>query len=193
MKKRRNIIVAVTGASGSIYARLLCQRLAQVEEVGDIALIVTSNGDAVCQYEDDTTWMENPRLTRYHNDNLFPPPASGSAPFDAMVVIPCSMGMAGRIAAGISNDLTSRAADVMLKERRRLILVPREAPMSTIHLRNLTTLSECGAIICPAAPSFYSHPQDIESLCGTIIERVLTLLEVDTPHYEWTGQPDTTH
>ena len=98
-----------------------------------------------------------------------------------MVVIPCSMGMAGRIAAGISNDLASRAADVMLKERRRLILVPREAPMSTIHLRNLTTLSECGAIICPAAPSFYSHPQDIESLCGTIIERVLTLLEVDHP------------
>ena len=72
MKKRRNIIVAVTGASGSIYARLLCQRLAQVEEVGDIALIVTRNGDAVCQYEDDTTWMENPRLTRYHNDNLLP-------------------------------------------------------------------------------------------------------------------------
>ena len=139
MKKRRNIIVAVTGASGSIYARLLCQRLAQAEEVGDIALIVTSNGDAVCQYEDDATWMENPRLTRYHNDNLFAPPASGSASFDAMVVIPCSMGMAGRIAAGISNDLASRAADVMLKERRRLILVPREAPMSTIHLRNLTT------------------------------------------------------
>ena len=123
--------------------------------------------------------MTNPRFTRYDNDDLFAPPASGSASFDAMVIIPCSMGMAGRVAAGISNDLTSRAADVMLKERRRLILVPREAPLSTIHLRNLTTLSECGAIICP---------QDIETLCETIIERILTLLGVEAPHYEWTGK-----
>ena len=188
MKNKRNIIIAVTGASGSIYARLLCQRLAQVEEVERIALIVTRNGEEVCRYEDVASWMANPRFTRYDNDNLFAPPASGSASFDAMVIIPCSMGMAGRIAAGISNDLTSRAADVMLKERRRLILVPREAPLSTIHLRNLTTLSECGAIICPAAPSFYSHPQDIENLCETIIERILTLLGVETPHYEWTGK-----
>lgn len=188
MKNKRNIIIAVTGASGSIYARLLCQRLAQVEEVERIALIVTRNGEEVCRYEDDASWMANSRFTRYDNDDLFAPPASGSASFDAMVIIPCSMGMAGRIAAGISNDLASRAADVMLKERRRLILVPREAPLSTIHLRNLTTLSECGAIICPAAPSFYSHPQDIENLCETIIERILTLLGVETPHYEWTGK-----
>lgn len=188
MKNKRNIIIAVTGASGSIYARLLCQRLAQAEEVERIALIVTRNGEEVCRYEDDASWMANSRFTRYDNDDLFAPPASGSASFDAMVIIPCSMGMAGRIAAGISNDLASRAADVMLKERRRLILVPREAPLSTIHLRNLTTLSECGAIICPAAPSFYSHPQDIENLCETIIERILTLLGVETPHYEWTGK-----
>lgn len=188
MKSKHNIIIAVTGASGSIYARLLCQRLAQAEEMERIALIVTRNGEEVCRYEDDASWMANSRFTRYDNDDLFAPPASGSASFDAMVIIPCSMGMAGRIAAGISNDLTSRAADVMLKERRRLILVPREAPLSTIHLRNLTTLSECGAIICPAAPSFYSHPQDIENLCETIIERILTLLGVETPHYEWTGK-----
>lgn len=188
MKSKHNIIIAVTGASGSIYARLLCQRLAQAEEVERIALIVTRNGEEVCRYEDDASWMANSRFTRYHNDDLFAPPASGSASFDAMVIIPCSMGMAGRIAAGISNDLASRAADVMLKERRRLILVPREAPLSTIHLRNLTTLSECGAIICPAAPSFYSHPQDIETLCETIIERILTLLGVEVPHYEWTGK-----
>lgn len=188
MKDKRNIIIAVTGASGSIYARLLCQRLAQAEEVERIALIVTRNGEEVCRYEDNASWMANSRFTRYDNDDLFAPPASGSASFDAMVIIPCSMGMAGRIAAGISNDLTSRAADVMLKERRRLILVPREAPLSTIHLRNLTTLSECGAIICPAAPSFYSHPQDIENLCEIIIERILTLLGVETPHYEWTGK-----
>lgn len=188
MKNKRNIIIAVTGASGSIYARLLCQRLAQAEEVERIALIVTRNGEEVSRYEDDASWMANSRFTRYDNDDLFAPPASGSASFDAMVIIPCSMGMAGRIAAGISNDLASRAADVMLKERRRLILVPREAPLSTIHLRNLTTLSECGAIICPATPSFYSHPQDIENLCETIIERILTLLGVEVSHYEWTGK-----
>ena len=160
MEKKRNIIVAVTGASGSLYARLLCRRLAEANGVGRIALIVTRNGLAVSAYEDDPAWMDDPRFTR-------------------------SMGMAGRIAAGVSNDLASRAADVMLKERRRLILVPREAPLGTIHLRNLTTLSECGAVICPAAPSFYPHPRNIEDLCGTIVERVLTLLDVEVPHYEW--------
>ncbi len=103
--------------------------------VGRIARIVTRNGLAVSAYEDDPAWMDDPRFTRYDNDDLFGAPASGSSSFDAMVVIPCSMGMAGRIAAGVSNDLASRAADVMLKERRRLILVPREAPLGTIHLR----------------------------------------------------------
>lgn len=185
MEKKRNIIVAVTGASGSLYARLLCRKLAEANGVGRIALIVTRNGLAVSTYEDDPAWMDDPRFTRYDNDDLFGAPASGSSSFDAMVLIPCSMGMAGRIAAGVSNDLASRAADVMLKERRRLILVPREAPLGTIHLRNLTTLSECGAVICPAAPSFYPHPRNIEDLCGTIVERVLTLLDVEVPHYEW--------
>ena len=104
-----------------------------------------------------------------------------------MVVVPCSMGTAGRIAAGTSDNLICRAADVMLKERRRLILVPREAPMSTIHLQNLLRLSEAGAIVCPAAPSFYSCPVDIESLCMTIVERILSFLDIDTPRYEWNG------
>ncbi len=185
MERKRNIIVGVTGASGALYARLLCHRLTQVDAIGQIALIVTRNGLAVSGYEDDPLWMDNPRFTRYDHDDLFAPPASGSASFDAMVVIPCSMGMIGRIATGVSNDLISRAADVMLKEHRRLVLVPRETPLNTIHLRNLTTLSECGAIICPATPSFYPFPQDIESLCGTVIERVLTLLGVELSHYEW--------
>ena len=95
------------------------------------------------------------------------------------------MGMAGRIASGVSDSLASRAADVMLKERRRLVLVTREAPLSAIHLHNLLRLTEAGAIVCPASPSFYSKPATVEQLCGTIVERVLSLLGVDAPHYEW--------
>lgn len=185
MDKKCNLIVAVTGASGSVYARLLCEQLARLDEVAQIALIVTDNGHRVVAFEDTDAWILNPRFTRYDNADLFGGPASGSASYDGMVVIPCSMGMAGRIAAGVSNDLVSRAADVMLKERRRLILVVREAPFSTIHLRNLMLLSEAGAVICPASPSFYAAPQSIDALCGTIIERVVQLLGLDAPRFDW--------
>ena len=181
----RKIIVAVTGASGSLYGRLLCERLAAADGLGEIALVVTDNGRRVAAFEDSDDWMADSRFTRYDNDDLFGAPASGSARYDAMAIVPCSMGMAGRIAAGVSNDLVSRAADVMLKERRPLVLVTREAPLSTIHLRNLTALSECGAIVCPASPSFYSRPSDIESLCGTVVERAIGLLGVRIPHFEW--------
>lgn len=187
MERKKNIIVAVTGASGSLYARLLCTQLGTMDEVGEIAVIATRNGTAVMDFEDRTEWLSDSRYTRYENDDLFCAPASGSASYDAMVIVPCSMGMAGRIAGGISDDLVSRAADVMLKERRRLILVPRETPLNTIHLRNLTTLSECGAVVCPASPSFYSKPGNIESLCGTVIERIIALLGIDAPHYSWKG------
>ena len=144
----------MTGASGSLYARLLCGRLAASEAVGEIALIVTGNGRRVAAYEDRTDWMDDLRYTLYDDGDLFGAPASGSARYDAMAVVPCSMGMAGRIASGVSDSLASRAADVMLKERRRLVLVTREAPLGTVHLRNMTALSECGAVICPASPSF---------------------------------------
>ena len=164
---KRRIVVAVTGASGSLYARLLCGRVAA--------------------YEDRTDWMDDPRYTLYDDGDLFGAPASGSARYDAMAVVPCSMGMAGRIASGVSDSLASRAADVMLKERRRLVLVTREAPLGTVHLRNMTALSECGAVICPASPSFYSRPGTIEELCGTIVDRVAGLLGVEVPRYEGTG------
>ena len=116
---------------------------------------------------------------------MYAPPASGSASWDAMVVIPSSVGTAGRIAAGVSSTLIERAADVILKERRRLILVVRETPLSLIHLRNFTTITEAGGIILPASPSFYSNPQDIESLCRTVVERVTALVGLKTPRYEW--------
>lgn len=185
MNRKRKLIVAVTGASGSIYARLLCERLAKLDTVGEIALIQTANGHRVAAFEDDADWLSHACFTSYENDNLFGAPASGSASYDAMIIVPCSMGMAGRIASGISNDLVSRAADVMLKERRRLILVTREAPLNTIHLRNLLQLSEAGTIICPASPSFYSQPQTIDDLCNTLVERLLSLLGLEVPHYEW--------
>ena len=181
----KKIIVAVTGASGSIYARLLLERLLACAEVGKVALIVSRNGRAVMEHEGQTVPADDPRIDVYDNGDLFAPVASGSARWDAMAVVPCSMGTIGRIASGVSDSLLARAADVMLKERRRLVLVPREAPYSTIHLRNMAALSECGAVILPASPSFYSRPVDIEGLCMTVVERVLALLEVDTPRYEW--------
>ena len=125
------------------------------------------------------------RITRFDNDNMFSSVASGSASWDTMIIVPASMGTVGRIATGVSLSLIERAADVMLKERRRLILMVREAPDSLIHLRNMTTLTQAGAIILPASPSFYSHPNDIEELAATLTERVLAHAGLDLPHYEW--------
>ena len=184
MEKKRRIIVAVTGASGSLYARLLVQKLLAYRDV-EVSVIATDNGTAVMRYEDSIDWLRDPQLKYYDNHDFFSAPASGSARFDAMVVIPCTMGTVGRIAAGLSNDLLARAADVMLKERRTLVLVPREAPVSTIHLRNLTALSECGAVICPASPSFYSRPESIEAACETVTNRVISLLGLDPGTPEW--------
>ncbi len=128
---------------------------------------------------------EDSRIERFDNDDMFSSPASGSARWDAMVIVPASMGCVGRIAAGVSSDLIARAADVMLKEGRTLIVVPRETPLNLIHLRNLTTLAEAGAVVLPASPSFYSRPTDIEAACATVTERILGRLGVDFPHYEW--------
>jgi 4-hydroxy-3-polyprenylbenzoate decarboxylase len=116
---------------------------------------------------------------------MFAAPASGSAGWDAMVVVPCSVGSLGRIASGVSGDLIARAADVMLKERRPLILVVRETPLNLIHIRNMATLAEAGAVVLPAAPSFYSAPADMEALCATVTDRVVSLLGLGEPAYKW--------
>lgn len=183
MEKRR-IIIGITGASGSLYARLLVEKLLTYNNV-EISVIVTDNGMSVMRFEDNADWLQNKKLRCHDNHNYFSGPASGSAHFDAMVILPCSMGTIGRIASGISTDLLTRAADVMLKERRKLIIVPRETPLSTIHLRNMTALSECGAIICPASPSFYNRPESIEAACETVTNRVLSLLGFDPGVAEW--------
>lgn len=178
------IIVAVTAASGAIYARQLLEQLVASPQVENIALIFSTNAEAVAETE-GVTLPESGKITRYTNDNLFAAPASGSARWDAMVIVPSSVGTVGRVAAGTSQTLIERAADVMLKERRRLVVVVRETPLSLIHLRNMTTLTEAGAIVLPASPSFYSRPTDIEELCSTVTERIVSLLGIDAPHFEW--------
>jgi 4-hydroxy-3-polyprenylbenzoate decarboxylase len=121
----------------------------------------------------------------YDNNNFYAPFASGSSSYEKMIICPASMGTLGRIAGGVSDDLITRAADVMLKERRQLILVPREAPYSLIHIKNMELLTLAGAVICPASPSFYSKPLTIDSLVNTVVERVLTLAQIETGTYRW--------
>lgn len=183
------ITIAITGASGTIYAARLLDFLSGASQVERISLVVTDNGRDVAAHELGAQWCEKlllPKVTLYENDNLFTPIASGSAMDDAMVIVPCSMGMVARVAMGVSDDLISRAADVMLKERGRLIVVPRESPLSLIHLRNMTALAEAGAVILPAAPSFYHHPQTIEQLVESTVERILKQLQINkTDSYQW--------
>lgn len=179
------IIVGVTGASGSVYALQLLKRLSVVEgDAGHIGLIVSRRGAEVAAWE-GVVFPEDPRIERFDNDDMFAPPASGSAAWEAMVVVPASMGCVGRIASGVSSDLIARAADVTLKEGRPLIVVPRETPLNLIHLRNLTTLAEAGAVVLPASPSFYSRPADLEAACATVTDRILARLGLDSPRYEW--------
>ena len=178
------VILGITGASGSVYARLLAEKLLRYGGV-ELSVIATANGREVMRWENEGAWLSSPDITLFDNGDMFAAPASGSAGYDALVVIPCSMGTIGRLSAGVSDSLLTRAADVMLKERRKLILVPRETPLNTIHLRNMTALSECGAIVCPASPSFYSRPENIEQLCTTVTDRVVSLLGLDAGGYIW--------
>lgn len=179
-----NIVVAVTAASGSIYARLLVESLVRSEQVGRIALVYSENAREVAEHE-GVSMPTDAKIVEYSNSDLFASPASGSAAWDAMVVVPSSVGTVGRVANGVSQTLIERAADVMLKERRRLVFVVRETPYSLIHLRNMTTLTEAGAVIVSASPSFYSKPATVEELCLTVVERVVALLGIRAEHYEW--------
>ena len=178
------VVVAVTAASGGIYARQLLCQLIDSKDVEQIALIYSTNAEAVLCAE-GVGLPTSEKIVHYRNDDMFATVASGSQNWDAMVVVPSSVGTVARIAAGVSQSLIERAADVMLKERRRLIVVVRETPLSLIHLRNMTALTEAGAVIVPAAPSFYSRPESIEALCLTVTERIVSLLGISAPHYKW--------
>ncbi len=176
------IVVGVTGASGAIYARRLLERLLDLNIMP--AVVFSQNALDVWQWE----LGDNPSLDRYnvHDSKDFNAPfASGSSDYQALVICPASMGTIGRIASGVSDSLITRAADVMLKEKRKLIIVPREMPYNLIHIENLRTLSLAGATIIPASPSFYSKPQTVEQLVDTVIDKILLHLGLDFERYKW--------
>ncbi|MBE9488122.1 MAG: UbiX family flavin prenyltransferase [Bacteroidetes bacterium] len=169
------VTLAITGASGSIYARQLIQCLIKQDVVESITVICSKNGLEVMDFEGEFI-PENEKVTLKNNKDFYSHTVSGSSCDDVMIIIPCSVGMMSRIAGGISDDVISRSADVILKERRKIIFVVRETPLNIIHIRNMQTLSEAGAIIMPASPSFYSKPQNIEDVAMTVTNRVMSLL-----------------
>lgn len=190
---KHKIVVGITGASGSVYAKLLLEKLLclkdQIEEVG---VVMSDNAKEVWKYELGNSDYESPpageasvSFKMYKRDDFFAPFASGSARYSTMIICPCSMGTLARIASGISNDLISRAADVVLKERRKLILVSRDTPLSLIHINNMKTVTEAGGIICPASPSFYSRPTSIEQAAATVVDRVIDLAGLQQDSYRW--------
>jgi 4-hydroxy-3-polyprenylbenzoate decarboxylase len=146
---------------------------------------MTKNARQVWQTELGNKRYEDLPFDIYEKDNFDAPFASGSAKFDTMIIIPCSMGSLGRIAAGVSSDLVSRAADVILKERRKLICVVRDTPYNLVHIRNMETITLAGGIICPASPSFYSNPSTIEAVVSTVVDRVIDLAGFDLESFRW--------
>lgn len=183
---KRKIVVAVTGASGSMYADLLLKKLQQLNaQWEELSLVMTTNAKEVWKIELGNESYKDAAVKHYTTDDFNAPFASGSGQYDTMIIIPCSMGTLGRIASGISNDLISRAADVILKERRKLICVARDTPYNLIHIRNMETITLAGGIICPATPSFYSKPKTIEELAATVVDRVIDLAGFENKAYRW--------
>ena len=190
----KKIIVGITGASGSSYFLRVMEVLSQQNL--EIHLIASEQGSKVLTYETGVILQEQALLWNKNkaniiledNSNLFSPVASGSYRCDAMVILPCSMSTLAEIAAGITKTLLIRAADVMIKERRKLILVPRETPLSTIHLQRMVELSQLGVTILPAMPGFYGRPQTIEEIINFVAGKVLDSLEIENDCYQrWEG------
>lgn len=182
----RKIVVAITGASGSIYPKILLTKLESVKDQwSSLGIIITDNAKIVWKTELENDDYNSYDAKYFSKNDFMAPFASGSGDYDTMIIVPCSMGTVGRIASGISGDLISRAADVILKERRKLICVVRETPYNLIHLRNMETITLAGGIICPATPSFYSKPKNIEEVASTVIDRVLDLAGIKIDTYRW--------
>jgi 4-hydroxy-3-polyprenylbenzoate decarboxylase len=182
------LVIAATGASGTVYLQRL---LGQIDcAAHEVHLVMSAHAKQVAATEVESLTI--PAGIRQHAENdLNVPFVSGSARFDAMVIIPCSMATVGRIAAGASESALLRAADVFLKERRKLILVPRETPWSLIHARNIVTLLEAGAIVLPAIPSFYSRPKSVTDVVDTVVWRVLDQIGLPNPKaYRWQAGSD---
>ena len=186
-ERKHKVVVAVTGASGAIYAKMLFKRLEELSpQIDEVGVIMSDNAKDVWKYELEDESYNKPPFRIYDKNDFFAPFASGSAQFDIMFISPCSMGTMARIASGISNDLTTRAADVILKERRKLILMTRDTPLSLIHINNMKTITEAGGIILPASPSFYSKPANFEELALTVIDRAIDLAGFSLQNsYRW--------
>jgi 4-hydroxy-3-polyprenylbenzoate decarboxylase len=184
------IVVAITGASGSIYARLLLGKiLAMKDQYDELGMVMTENAKQVWETETGNDEYKNLPVKNYSTTDFTAPFASGSGKFNTMIIMPCSMGTLGRIATGVSNDLITRAADVVLKERRKLICVVRDTPYSLIHIRNMETVTLAGGIICPATPSFYILPKTIDEVASTVVDRVLDLAGFDIKTFRWGASP----
>ncbi len=182
------LVLAATGASGAIYLQRLLARIDPAEH--EVHLVLSAYAQQVIREELGT--LAVPEGVRQHGDKSMNVPfASGSSRFDAMVVCPCSMGTLGRIAAGTSDSTILRAADVFLKERRKLILVPRETPWNLLHARNVVSVTEAGAIVLPASPGFYSRPRTVEEVADTVVLRILDLLGLPSPDaFRWAEEAD---
>lgn len=180
------IAVAVTGASGSIYAHLLLKKLQEIpEQMKEVSLVWSDNAKIVWEEELGQKNYEYPEFKVWDKNDFYAPFASGSADYETLIICPCSMGTLARIAAGTSDSLITRAADVMLKERRKLICVIREMPFNLIHINNMKTVLEAGGIICPASPTYYNRPQTLEDAAQTVVDRVLQLAGLKTDSFKW--------
>ncbi|HEY8889620.1 MAG TPA: flavin prenyltransferase UbiX [Clostridium sp.] len=187
-------IVGITGASGSIYGVRLIEEL--IKKDNEIYLLITENGRKVLEYEVELNfeeWIQSinrnkSKLKLCAIDDMFSPIASGSFKTDGMVIVPCSMGTLSKISCGTSDNLLIRAADVIIKEKRKLILIPRETPLSSIHLKNMLFLSDLNVMIIPPMPAFYQKPKTIEDIVSTTVGRILVSLNVDSDLcHEWSG------
>lgn len=185
--KKKNILVAITGASGAIYAKQLLEKLNDLKEKEswEISVIYSKTGKEVAIHEIGYDFVKELNLKTYEDNNFYAPFASGSSPADILVIAPCSMGTLGRIANGFSDSLITRAADVVLKERKKLILLTRETPLNLIHIKNMELISLSGGIIFPASPSFYNKPTNIEDLVNTVIFRILDLMQIEITYDRW--------
>jgi len=182
----KKIVIAITGASGSIYSKLLLDKLEKLRDQWyEVSVVITENAKQVWKTELGDDGYQKNSFKNFNVSDFTAPFASGSGQYGTMIIIPCSMGTLGRIASGISNDLISRAADVILKERRKLICVIRDTPYNLIHIRNMETVTLAGGIICPASPSFYSRPSTLEQAAATVVDRVFDLAGFDLKTFRW--------
>tara|TARA_B100001093_G_C26813987_1_gene1008830 strand:- start:297 stop:857 length:561 start_codon:yes stop_codon:yes gene_type:complete len=183
---KHKIIVAISGASGSIYAKVLLDKLKQINnQIDSVAVVMSKNAEDVWRFELGNEDFKKYPFDYYKKEDFMAPFASGSAQFNTMIISPCSMGTLGRIASGISDDLVTRAADVILKERRKLILISRDTPLNLIHINNMKLVTEAGGIIMPASPSFYSLPKSFEELAATVIDRAIDIADLKQKSYRW--------